>query len=52
MQIDRSVPAKGFDLLRLEQKGVILIRECLYGLGQFLQSVFCQSRMTPSAGLV
>ena len=35
----------------LEQEGVVFIRECLNGFSQLLQSVFGQSRMTPSAGL-
>ena len=52
MQFDRGLATEGFDLPRLEQEGVILIRERLDGLCQLLQSVFGQSRMTPSAGLI
>lgn len=52
MQLHRGLAPEGFDLLGLKQEGVILIRERLDGLSQLLQSVFWQSRMTPSAGLV
>ena len=52
MQQYRGVATEGFDLLGLEEKRVIFIRERFDGFGQLLQSVFWQSRMTPSAGLV
>jgi hypothetical protein len=52
MQLYRGVATEGFDLLGLEEKRVIFIRERLDGFSQLLQSVFWQSRMTPSAGMV
>jgi len=52
VQLYGSVAAKGLDLLGLEQEGVVFVRERLDGFSQLLQSVFWQSRMAPSAGLV
>jgi hypothetical protein len=52
VQLYGSVAPKGLDLLGLEQEGVVFVRECLDGFSQLLQSVFWQSRMAPSGGLV
>jgi len=52
VKLYRGLPPKGFDFLGLEQKSVVFIRQGLDGFSQLLQSVFWQSWMTPSAGLV